>query len=60
MELKFLETGSMQLRFDNKNGNHLWREALAKEMKNVGVAFDILENHQSVPVGWSKATGHLI
>ena len=29
-------------------------------MKNVGVAFDILENHQNVPVGWSKATGHLI
>ena len=45
---------------DAKNGNHLWRDALAKEMKNVWVAFDILENHQPVPVGWTKATGHLI
>ena len=23
-------------------------------------AFDVLENHQNVPVGWMKATGHLI
>ena len=45
---------------DTKNSNHLWRDALAKEMKNVGVAFDVLENHQNVPVGWAKATGHLV
>ena len=48
------------VKIDTKNGNHLWRDALAKEMKNVGVAFDVLENHQSVPVGWTKASGHLI
>ena len=36
---------------DAKNGNHLWRDALAKEMENVGVAFDVLENHQPGPVG---------
>ena len=45
---------------DTKNGNHLWPDALAKEMKNVGVAFDVLENHLNVPVGWMKPTGHLI
>ena len=45
---------------NTKNGNHLWRDAIAKEMKNVGVAFDVLENHQNVPVGWTKATRHLI
>ena len=28
-----------------KNGNKLWRDALEKEMKNVGVAFDVLEIH---------------
>ena len=46
--------------FDTTNGNQLWRDALAKEMKNEGVAFDVLEDHQSVPVGWTKASRHLI
>ena len=45
------------MKIDTRNGNHLWRDALAKEMKNVGVAFDVLENHQSVPVGWIKPQG---
>ena len=45
---------------DTKSGNHLWCDALAKEIKNVGVAFDVLENHQNIPVGWTKACGHLI
>ena len=44
---------------DAKNGNRLWQDALAKEMKNVGIAFDVLENHQNVPIGWKKASGHL-
>ena len=48
------------MKIDTKNGNRLWRDALANEMKNVGVAFDMLEDHQSVPVGWTKASGHLI
>ena len=42
------------------NKNHLWEIVLAKEMKNVGVVFDFLENHENVPVGWTKASGHLI
>ena len=29
-------------------------------MKNVGVAFDALADHQSVPVGQTKSSGHLI
>ena len=45
---------------DARNKNQLWENALAKEMKNVGVAFDVLENHENVPVGWTKASGHLI
>ena len=31
-----------------------------KEMKNMGVAFDILKAHGNVPVVWTKASGHLI
>ena len=29
-------------------------------MKIIRVAFDVLENHQNIPVGWTKASGHLI
>ena len=45
---------------DQKNGNTMWRDALALEMFNVGVAFKILEEGQSAPTGWTKASGHLI
>ena len=34
---------------DRKNGNPMWRDALALEMFNVGVAFEILEKGQSAP-----------
>ena len=45
---------------DTKNGNTMWRDAVALEMFNAGVAFAILEEGQSAPTGWKKASGHLI
>ena len=45
---------------DAKNGNHLWREAIALEMKNVGMAFEVLPDGKHAPPGWRKVTGHLI
>ena len=45
---------------DRKNGNRMWRDALALEMFNVGVAFEILEEGQPAPPGWKKASRHLI
>ena len=45
---------------DIMNGNRLWQEALAKEMHNVGIAFEILEADQSAPPGWKRVTGHLV
>ena len=36
---------------DVRNRNRLWQDALAKETKNMGVTFDILEDHENVPVG---------
>ena len=47
-------------RIDEKNGNHLWRNAVSKEMTNLQVAFDILPNGQSMPRGYTKASGHLV
>ena len=48
------------MEIDWKNGNTMWRDALALEMFNVGVAFEILEEDQPAPAGWRKASAHLI
>ena len=45
---------------DQDNGSDLWMKALAKEMYNVGVAFEILAEGQQAPRGWHKVTGHLV
>lgn len=39
------------IKINTNNGNRLWQDALMKQMKNVGVAFDALDNHQNVHVG---------
>ena len=38
----------------------MWMDALAKEMFNVGIAFEVLVEIQSAPPGWSKVTGRLM
>ena len=48
------------MEIDWRNGNTMWRDALALEMFNVGVAFEILEEDQPAPAGWEKASGHLV
>ena len=48
------------MEIDSKNGNTIWKDALALEMFNVGVALEILEEGQAAPPGWKKASGHLI
>ena len=45
---------------DARNGNTLWRDALKKEMYNVGVAFEILDEGAHAPHGWKQVTGHLV
>ena len=36
---------------DAKNDNTLWADAISKEMKNVRVAFEVLTDEKSVPIG---------
>ena len=45
---------------DLANGNSLWHEAIEKEMMNVGIAFEVLEDTDNMPVGWKLVTGHII
>ena len=45
---------------DKKNGDTKWMDAIAKEMKNVRVAFDILKDGDRAPIGHKKINCHLI
>jgi Reverse transcriptase (RNA-dependent DNA polymerase) len=45
---------------DKANGNTFWRDAMAKEMTEIGIAFEVLEEGMMAPKGWSKVTGHLV
>ena len=42
---------------DARNKNYPWEFALAKEIKNVGVAFDVLENHEMFLLAGQKRLG---
>jgi hypothetical protein len=37
------------VRLDKENDNTIWQDALRKEMKNVRIAFKILNGYESVP-----------
>ena len=41
---------------DKGNGNTLWRDAIKKEMTNVGIAFEVLEDGEHAPVAWRKVS----
>ena len=45
------------MEIDRKMKNTMWKDALALEVFNVGVAFEILEEDQAAPPGWNKASG---
>ena len=44
---------------DKKNRNTLWANAIAKEMKNVRIAFKILANGEKVPIGFQRMQCHM-
>jgi hypothetical protein len=48
------------MEIDRSNNNTFWKDALAKEMTEVGVAFEVLEEDMKAPIRWSKVTGHLV
>ena len=45
---------------DEKNGNTFWTDAINKEMENLKVAFDILDEGSKPPPGYKAASGHLV
>jgi hypothetical protein len=54
------KTVERALQIDKENGNTLWADAIAKEMKNVGIAFKVLEDDTKVPVGYEFMQCHII
>ncbi len=48
------------LELDKHSGNTMWADAIAKEMKNVRVAFDPLENGVQPPSGYQFVRCHII
>ncbi len=48
------------LALDRKNGNTLWADAIEKEMKEVCIAFNILPDGHSAPIGYQKIPCHMI
>ncbi len=47
------------LTIDQHTGCTLWADATAKEMKNVRVAFDVLEDSRNVPHGFQVVKRHI-
>ena len=48
------------LELDKKNGDSMWADAMAKELKNVRVAFDMLPNGESAQIGDQFVKCHLV
>ena len=47
-------------RLDRENKNNLWDQAIKKELKNVKVAFQLLENDEPLPIGSTHIRYHII
>ena len=48
------------LQMDKNNGNNLWHDAIQKELKNVLIAFRMLEEGEQLPVGSKQIPYHII
>ncbi len=46
------------LELDKRNGNTMWADAIAKEMKNVQVAFNPLQDGVQLPTGYQFVQCH--
>ena len=54
------KTVQRALEIDRENGNTLWRDALRKEMKNVMPAFEIMDDEDPDPIGFTKINCHIV
>ena len=45
---------------DDANGNTLWTDAIAKELRNVKIAFDILDDNDRIPADYQFVRCHMV
>jgi len=48
------------LRLDWINGNNSWYRVILKEMANIKIAFEILDEEKQTPPGYRHLTAHMI
>ena len=48
------------LELDKQNSNTFWKDSIAKEMNNVRVAFQMLDENEEVPIGYKFICCHMI
>ena len=61
MVLKSIQVLSIPLNMTGRRAiTYGWNYALEMEMYNIGVAFEILEDGETAPAGYTKVSGHLI
>ncbi len=48
------------MQLDKRDDKTMWADAIAKEMKNVGVAFNPLDNGMQPPNGYQFVQCHII
>jgi hypothetical protein len=48
------------VKLDKEHDNNLWKDAVRKEMKNVRIAFNILNGEESVPPTYQEILCHMI
>jgi hypothetical protein len=58
--LEVPKTVKEALALDHRNGNTLWADAIAKEMREVRITFNILPDGCSAPIGYQKIPCHMI
>ena len=58
--MEILRTVKEALQLEARNGNKFWNDAIDREMVNLKVAFDILENDTPMTPGYKRSSGHMI
>ena len=58
--MKVPSTVDEAIELDRENGDALWQDAIAKEINNSKVAFQVLGADEQPPVGYTEITCNLI
>jgi hypothetical protein len=58
--IKVTKSWNYCVRLDKENGDTLWQDAVRKEMKNIRIAFQILNDDDAIPPTYQEIRCHMI